>query len=83
MFWVAQGAECAVIERADPGQPCSASRLCQGQSYCVQNVCACISNYVLEGNQCLPPRTGKLMFLKLNKFHYFINKILPNFKVYI
>lgn len=46
-----------MIERVDPGQACSASRLCQGQSYCVQRVCTCISNFVQEGNQCVQART--------------------------
>lgn len=33
---VVQGSECAVVERAVAGQPCSASKRCTGYAICVQ-----------------------------------------------
>ncbi|CAD5228418.1 unnamed protein product [Bursaphelenchus okinawaensis] len=54
---VVEGNECKVVERARPGQPCSAARLCQGHSYCVRGVCTCISDFIQIGQDCVRPNT--------------------------
>ncbi|KAI1724096.1 EB module domain-containing protein [Ditylenchus destructor] len=54
---VVQGSECAVVERAVAGQPCSASKRCTGYAICVQGVCTCPSPLVAQKGQCVRPNT--------------------------
>ena len=53
---VAQGTECSVIERVNPGQACSSSKLCQGYSVCVNGICICPSPFVVKNGNCVMPK---------------------------